>query len=1029
MNSTAQPAAKAQNQKLSEYIAGSDIMVDLISKIRQDFRIRDILSTVLIRVEDKTVVSLANTMLLSAGESTDTSVEPCDYEKWREAEALTLSNEYDSRRFNRSTKIETLCMKVRDHEQYSFIVRIKSESISDRVVKYTFVKLTPDAKFIVGTRQEITKSLEHDIVTGGLNREGLLREMEVKYKSAKESKTKLSVLCFNIKNFRVINELYGNGVGDSVLQHMYTSIVVSELHPLSYSRYESDNFICLVRRELVDTDVVSRLCLQEFLNGDLKVRYHCKCGIYHVEDLDREPVHACDHAKLAISFIKEQYLTPWMVYEHKMQKSFLSDSEVLAQLDEALEGKEFIPYYQPVVDAQTGKIEMAEALVRWKSLKHGMMSPAVFIPVLERHGGLSRVDQVMEQHVFALQKQRVSAGQPVVPIDLNLSWVDFSDTKLVAQLQEHILDDSVHTDLVRFEITESVYDEVAETRMDLLSFFRENNVKLLVDDFGAGFSFGTMKHVEFHIAKIDKSLIDKIGESRKMEVIIEMLISVFHNLNAKVVAEGVELESQVEFLRRVGCDYIQGYYFYKPMEEEAFLQLLEEQIATAPVAEPVKLATTDQIVDESQQWVKRELFDQQNAKLQQSLEETKSLHLLLDAIDIHYFEWDVATHVDLASDKFCQMYGIPGNAIPNMPEEIPIVFEEDRPRFRTFYDRIANGEKMGSDCFRLYTPDGKGYTWYRKTFYTLFNAEGKPYKAVITMRDCQDEYRYRMLRERDRMLTQSQEIITFIYTLANDTISLNYLTSEGDVASVALENFLSTPEEQLIEEQRTVAAHLKQIIASGERSGYFDFIFTPTNSEYRAHYSMVDGEYGHLYAIIGQAEDINKTREYLEAKEQLLRLSEIDSLKQIRNRDSGEREMEKFIANGQTGVFAILDCDRFKSVNDSFGHAMGDELLRNIARLISEHNPHGVNMRLGGDEFAVFVPSNDVYDGLRAQVEHFFYEIDHLQLPGMEGFPVSLSIGAVLCDGQEKTDFDTLYRKADILLYKSKETPGNQLSL
>jgi len=108
---------------------------------------------------------------------------------------------------------------------------------------------------------------------------------------------------------------------------------------------------------------------------------------------------------------------------------------------------------------------------------------------------------------------------------------------------------------------------------------------------------------------------------------------------------------------------------------------------------------------------------------------------------------------------------------------------------------------------------------------------------------------------------------------------------------------------------------------------------------------------------------------------------------------------------------------------------MGDELLRNIARLISEHNPHGVNMRLGGDEFAVFVPSNDVYDGLRAQVEHFFYEIDHLQLPGMEGFPVSLSIGAVLCDGQEKTDFDTLYRKADILLYKSKETPGNQLSL
>lgn len=1019
----------AKKYKLTDYIAESKLSADIFSQIREDIRTRDILSTVMIRTDNMTVVRLNNDIVLVGSEDDDTSVEVLKYEVWRNEEMDNLSNDYDVRRFTRSTKIENLISKVRDHKQYSFVARIKSERGYDRVMKYTFVRLSNDAKYILGTRQEITQSLEHDTVTGGLNRRGLLRELDQKIRAAELSGIKLSVLCFNIKNFRAINEIYGNATGDRVLQHMYTAIVYSELHPISYARYESDNYICLIHRDTLDTDVITRLCYQEYVEGNLKIVFRSNCGIYHIEKEGIEAVNVCAHAKLAISSIKDQFITPWMVYDTSMKKHVISDSEVLSQLDEAMSKKEFIPYYQPVVNVQNGRVEMAEALVRWKSEKHGMISPGVFIPALERHGGLSRIDQMMEDRIFALQQERLQQGKPVVPIDLNLSWVDFADTKLMDQLQRHILDTSVPTDLVRFEITESSYEEIAENRVDVLSFFQQNDVKLLVDDFGQGYSFGTMKNVDFHIVKLDKSLIDKIGKSRKMDLLVETLISVFHSLNSKVVAEGVEDEKQVEYLKRVGCDYIQGFYFYRPMDEESFLALLEKQQADDQTQMPSESAVAQSDEDPEGVWVEREVLERQYAKLRKANEEAKCLRMLLDEQNIHYFEWDVKTHEDIASDKFVKMYGLPSNVIPNMPEEIPIVLPEDRDRFRDFYSRIARGEKMGSDAFRLYMPDGKGYTWYRKTFYTLFDKQGMPYKAVITMQDCQDEYRFRMLRARDRMLTQQQEIVTFAYYVGSDTFTFNIPNAEGGVDSMEIANYMSTPEEQMSEDQHFLTTQLRRVLAQRERMGHIDFFDNRLKTEFRAHYMIVDGQYGSIYAIIGQAEDINKTRERIDAREQMLRMARYDGLTQIYNRSSGEKEMEMLLERGQQGLFALLDCDRFKSVNDTFGHAVGDALLQAIARIMEKHNPKGINMRLGGDEFAFFVSDEDFLNNQVEVFKQFFNDISNLHVPGMTDFPVSVSVGAVFYDGKEDLDFDTIYRKADILLYKSKNYPGNKLTM
>lgn len=841
--------------QMSDFIEQNPQTQELFNKIRVDMNSAGMLNPVLVCVDDMQVIPLSEILGSSASIQVADSLSAWVYEDWRNAEIESLPNDYDRERFRRSTIVETLCSKVREHLRYSFIVRTTADNEETNVNKYTFVRVTPDARYILCTRQDITQSLQHDTLTGGLNREGFLRELTLKFRQFPEGAS-YAILCFNIRNFHVINEVYGSATGDKVLQHMYTALVYSDILPLSYARYESDNFMCLVRRDTLDMDSVTRVCHHECVVDGKKIVFRCSCGIYDIKDLSISPFVACAHAKLASTFVKDYFLTPWMVYDKKMKQEGISDSEVLNQIEEAIKNKEFVPYFQPVVDSQTGRIVMAEALVRWKSPEHGMISPGVFIPVLERHGGLSRIDKIMEQCVFDLQRQRLADGLPVVPIDLNLSWTDFADTSLISQLQEHILDESVPTDLMRFEITESAYEEIAENRHDVLTFFQEHNVKLLVDDFGQGYSFGTMKNVNFDIVKLDKSLIDKLGQSNKMDMLVETFVSVFHKLNASLVAEGVESEEQARYLRRVGCDFIQGFFYYRPMDEASFIALLDKQNAADAEASEQKKA--DEANPETV-WVEREVLEKQYAALKQADEEAKSLRMLLDELDIHYFEWDIRTHIDKAPDKFCRMYGMTTNEVLNMPESsIALVHPEDYDRFCVFYARAERGERMGYDYFRILAPDGKNYTWYRKTFYTLFDRDGHPYKAIMTMQDCADKFRYRILRSRDRLLTQQQGAPTFMYTVDNDTMSFTFLNPQGDVKTISIPNYLNAAPEDQTPDQPQLADLLRDRIKNGPRAGYVDFYDQRLKANLRGHYAMVDGEYGHLYAVVGQAEFLTK---------------------------------------------------------------------------------------------------------------------------------------------------------------------------
>ena len=266
---------------------------------------------------------------------------------------------------------------------------------------------------------------------------------------------------------------------------------------------------------------------------------------------------------------------PYAMCNERMSQDYVNQRVYVSELDSALEKGEFIPYYQPIVDAKTGEIVSAEALIRWNHSEKGMIPPGMFIPVFEKEGLTTKLDSFMVNSVLNFNIERTKNNKKVVPCAVNLSRVDFYDTKLLAMLQKKLQSHQNIHDMLKLEITESSCAVLESDAMFFLEEMKKLKLSFLLDDFGSGMSsLSTLELYDFDTIKLDMGFIRKIGKSPKAEAIIRNTIGLAHDMGAKVVAEGVEDKEQLEFLRSVDCDMIQGYYFYKPMPEKEFAALL-----------------------------------------------------------------------------------------------------------------------------------------------------------------------------------------------------------------------------------------------------------------------------------------------------------------------------------------------------------------------------------------------------------------------------------------------------------------------
>lgn len=500
------------------------------------------------------------------------------YEGYRSYSSHRAVVESERERFKKCVELSTIKEGLRKDKQYFFTIHETDKTGEVRLKRYSYIYIDGRVDIIVGAREDITEFSEKDVLTGGYNRRGFIRITE-RLLNEVPDRTKYAVLFFNVKNFKAVNELFGVESGDVVLQNIFRTLTHSKLSPVITARVESDRFVCLVENKNLDFEELTSVCDNKFVKDGKCMNLIIRCGIFYVEEKPMKISGMIDRAKLAKRYITDEYVQPYMVYDHSMQVAYIDKAKLAGELQEGIAKEQFKVYYQPVIDTKTGKIASAEALIRWIHPDKGFISPALFIPTLEENGHISELDFYVLKKVWQFINDRCENNKFVVPISVNLSWMDFYDEIMMEKILKEMdrFRENGREHMARFEITETSYAAIRENRSGILESLRIKNAKILLDDFGSGFSsFGMLQDYDFDILKIDMSFIRKIGENPKTKSIVHSIIGMAHEIGIKTVAEGVETEEQVSFLRQSGCDYIQGYYYSKPLPEEEFVEFLEK---------------------------------------------------------------------------------------------------------------------------------------------------------------------------------------------------------------------------------------------------------------------------------------------------------------------------------------------------------------------------------------------------------------------------------------------------------------------
>lgn len=485
----------------------------------------------------------------------------------------------DSRDYRHSSDIPYIVERLEQQEEYSFMFHFDVPGQRRNKKQWKFSYLNREEGLILTTLKDVTILLEQDHLTGEANRYGFIRRARQVIRDT-QLQCQFAIMYFNIKGFKAINELFGTEGGDLALREVVRTIHHSKLYPYAIGRVEADHFVCLVDAANINYENLKEQLHQVLTIQQRSMDVYAVCGIYMIPEHERmESVsNMCDRARIAKDYIEDEYVQPYAVFDASMSSSYMERNDALRDLSHALEKKEFHVYYQPVYDAFSGEIASAEALVRWIREDGTMVSPGIFVPALEDSGRISQMDLFVEQSVFSFLEERYHKGQFIVPVSVNMSQMDFFDKDMMASVFVDVSNTDLPVDYTRIEVTETAYSMVASNNRNVLLNMKNIGVKFYLDDFGSGYSsFSTIRDYDFDVVKLDMGFVQKIGTTARANAVIQAIIDMAHAIGSKVVAEGAETKEQVDALRDMKCDYIQGYYFSKPLSEEAFEALLNEQ--------------------------------------------------------------------------------------------------------------------------------------------------------------------------------------------------------------------------------------------------------------------------------------------------------------------------------------------------------------------------------------------------------------------------------------------------------------------
>lgn len=498
---------------------------------------------------------------------------PLEYRTFVQKLCTHRAGTKDQKWFLNSASLETMEENLQVAGTYSFTVYNDDRGAE----RYTYRWLDKEFREVLIAVEDQTLETEKDPLTGYLTRRGFLRKTEnILKKNA--AHYRFTIIYFNIRKFSGLNDVYGYENGDKIIRSYMDRIQNSPLRPLVLGRVSADRFHALVDAKNLELSELGKLLQYQITICGKPVEIYGRCGIYYIpEHCELDVSQMCDLAKMAKNKISNQYIQPYGIYQENMKSEYAQKNLALLNLEKALEEEEFVVCYQPVVDGQTGQIVSAEALVRWHSSGAEPMVPSVFVPELEDSGYVTKLDTYIDQTVHRFQEERYRQGKRMVPVAVNLSRMDLMNIRMMERICQEIRETKVPKKYFRYEIIESAYTIISRQGEEFLKSLRQQGVQIFLDDFGTGIStFETVRDYAFDALKLDMGFVKKIGTDQKSDAIVVSIIDMAHRMGMKVVAEGIENREQSDFLCKHGCDYLQGFYYYKPMSAEEFSELLDK---------------------------------------------------------------------------------------------------------------------------------------------------------------------------------------------------------------------------------------------------------------------------------------------------------------------------------------------------------------------------------------------------------------------------------------------------------------------
>ena len=533
------------------------------------------------------------------------------------------------------------------------------------------------------------------------------------------SKTQFAILELDINRLTMINELMGIAEGDRLLAYIGTilSEIFSQEKNSTYARIHADLFVACCpyeeKRMYQYIDLIEQSIKEYHISFEILLSF----GIYLCVERNLNISIMCDRANLALKSVKGNYIKHVAFYDSLMHDKIIREQEITQTMSRALKNREFVVYYQPKHSLDDEGIIGAEALVRWKNPKKGMISPGVFIPVFEENGFIMKLDAYVWGETCKFIRKRLDEGKNVPPISVNVSRVNLYNPDLCKYLDNLVKKYNIPYNLLELELTESAYTDNPQLMLQTMHQLQLLGFHVAMDDFGSGYSsLNMLKDVPVDILKIDLKFLSGNSNPEKGTSIMAAIVRMAKWLGIPSIVEGVETKEQVGFLRSIGCTMAQGYYYAKPMAEEDFEKYIDQRIEHIDESKTL-YETRGNLIDADQFWT----YGEKNFDYLMSLYSACGIYeiyqnqLELVRSSDSYYDMIHSTREAFYFDGLYLMGWIP---------------EEDRKTvFKMFED--ADKGVVGEGLYRRNCPNGETIWLHTKVKFLSQNEDRKIYFVIM----------------------------------------------------------------------------------------------------------------------------------------------------------------------------------------------------------------------------------------------------------------------------------------------------------